>query len=422
MTGARAAALALMPLAAIASLGCELIAGIRDISWSPGLVEAGAPSDTAESAASSPMLDDGGETGDLGAVGPMNGDEGASNDMTPADGSTEASTPNSSEASTLAESASTDSAALSDAAEPSDASIDISAPPADAQSEVVACGVGTPLIRTTWATNPGTSASDNVCGIYNMFDGNLATRWSTNRLQMITPAEWVEIDLGCMQTFSELVLDATNDGTDYPRGYTVQVSTDGSTWTQVAKGTASAALAAIAFASTTARYVRVNQTGTAASNFWSIDELNICGTTSGICGGSPVSYPRDGWATNPGTAASDNSTAIGNMFDGSINTRWTPNRLQAASPSEWVEVDMGTSQPVSQVVLESFADCNDYPRGYAVQLSIDGATWMPWASGAGSSPFTNITSPSTTACYIKITQTGMSSANYWSIDELDVLH
>jgi beta-glucosidase len=340
------------------------------------------------------------------------------------DGSTQGSLLDSSEASTLEEASSNpEAAASSDAIESADVSVDGSAPPDAGQGDAGAgvCGEGTPLSRTAWATNPGTTASDNLCGIVNLFDGELTTRWSTNRLQTTSPAEWLEVDLGCLQTFSEIVLDATDDGSDYPRGYTVQVSTDDNTWTQVARGTGSTALMAVTFASTTARYVRINQTGTSTSNFWSIDKLNICGTTGGICG-SPTAYSRAGWTTNPGTTASDNAKSIGNMFDGAIGTSWTTGRLQVTSPSEWVEIDMGISQPVSQVTLQTFAECNDYPRGYALGVSLDNATWTPPATGAGSSPVTNITFPSTMARYIKITQTGSSSMNFWSIDELYVYH
>ena len=44
------------------------------------------------------------------------------------------------------------------------------------------------------------------------------------------------------------------------------------------------------------------------------------------------------------------------------------------------------------------------------------------ANGMGSSPVTTITFPQVTSRYLKITQTGSSPVNYWSIDELNVYH
>ena len=310
----------------------------------------------------------------------------------------------------------------SDSEASSEAPTDTGTPDA---GEGVLCESGEALSRTAWPTNPGTSASDNACGtngIINMFDGALTTRWSTGRVQETSPPEWLEIDLGCLQTFSQIVLDATDDPNDYPRGFTVSVSSDNSTWMQVASGAATTALTTIELASTTARYIQVKQTGIAPSNFWSVDELNVCGVTSGACQNAPTAYPRNGWATNPGTSASDNLASLGNMFDGALSTRWTTNRPQVTSPVEWVEVDMGVSQPFSEVMLQNFDDCNDYPRDYTLQTSNDNNNWTQLVSGAGSTPITTIVFPSTNARYIRIAQTGTAAATFWSIDEFYVLH
>jgi hypothetical protein len=305
-------------------------------------------------------------------------------------------------------------------------------PEADAFSEAAALADASPreagsvtckpLLRGAWGTNPGTTASDDKCGIINLFDGALTTRWSTGRTQTASPSEWLEIDLGCSQTFSRIFLDAANDINDYPRAYTVVVSNDNVAWTQIASGSGSPVVTTIDFASTTARYIKINQTGVAVSNFWSIDELNVCGTTNGNCPGAPTAYARNGWATNPGTTASDRVSDIGKMFDGALTTHWGTGRFQMISPPEWVEIDMGASQTFSQVTLQNFMSCDDYPRTYTLQVSTDNTNWMPLTSGPGSSPVTAIAVPSTMARYIKITQTGASTTNYWSIDELNVYH
>ena len=302
-----------------------------------------------------------------------------------------------------------------------EAAADGSSPP---EAGASICSSGSPLPRAAWTASLATTASDSTCGaidgVANMFDGLLTTRWSSNRAQAASPAEWVEVDLGCSQTFSELVLDGTDDPNDYPRGYAVQVSRDGTVWSPASTGVGASPLTRITFPPTTARYLKISETGS-SGNFWSIDELNVCGTTASACGAGATAYPRAGWATNPGTTASDNAGALDDMFDGLLSTRWTTNRVQAASPPEWVEVDMGVSQPFSRVTLQDWDECSDYPRAYTLQVSTDNATWTQLATGSATTPLTAIAFSATTARYIKITQTG-ASTNYWSIDELLVIH
>ena len=63
----------------------------------------------------------------------------------------------------------------------------------------------------------------------------------------------------------------------YPRGYTVQVSVDGTTWSKpVAEGKGDGARTTITFAPTRAKFLRITQTDTAAdAPNWSIGNLRI---------------------------------------------------------------------------------------------------------------------------------------------------
>jgi hypothetical protein len=132
-------------------------------------------------------------------------------------------------------------------------------------------------------------------------DSNLATRYSTG-----APAvgmEWFQVDLCRSVTVSGVTLDDTTDPTDQAAAYTVQVSLDGSTWTDVATSapisdagsesgagdagvdagvSALPAVLTITFPPVSARYVRFNQTGTlptsartGAPHWWSIDEFTV---------------------------------------------------------------------------------------------------------------------------------------------------
>ena len=63
-----------------------------------------------------------------------------------------------------------------------------------------------------------------------------------------------------------------------------------------------------------------------------------------------------------------------------------------------------------------------YPRGYSVQVSLDGATWSkPVAVGKGSGPRTTITFEPTRATFVRITQTDTpADAPAWSVRNLRV--
>jgi hypothetical protein len=131
------------------------------------------------------------------------------------------------------------------------------------------------LSRIGWAASA--SATESGGSPVNALDGNPATRWSTGAAQ--APGQWFQVDLGSAQTFQKLVLDATSSPNDYPRGYAVYVSSTGTDWSSlspVAMGSGSGAVTTITLsAAVTRRYVRIVQTGSAASWWWSIDEFNL---------------------------------------------------------------------------------------------------------------------------------------------------
>jgi glucosylceramidase len=121
---------------------------------------------------------------------------------------------------------------------------------------------------------PMSATASTPDGASNLVDDDATTRWTTGAAQ--APGQWLQVDLGSAQTLSRVVLDTGVDRGDYPRGYTLETSTDGSTWTQQASGAGSGQLTTIDFAPTTARYVRVTQTGSSGS-WWSVADLRVYG-------------------------------------------------------------------------------------------------------------------------------------------------
>ncbi|MHA6757777.1 discoidin domain-containing protein [Streptacidiphilus sp. PAMC 29251] len=128
------------------------------------------------------------------------------------------------------------------------------------------------LPRTGWTASASSSAAADPAS--NSIDGNAGTRWSTGAAQV--SGQYFQLDLGSAKTFNQLVLDTGSASTgDYPRGYTVQTSSDGVTWgATLATGAGSGQVTTVSFPSTTARYVRVTQTGSSGSWF-SVAEANL---------------------------------------------------------------------------------------------------------------------------------------------------
>jgi hypothetical protein len=92
---------------------------------------------------------------------------------------------------------------------------------------------------------------------------------------------WFQIDTGggTPPTFNQIALNSGAATGDYPRGYQVNVSSDGVNWGgSVTTGSGSSAVTTINFTSQTARYIRITQTGNISGIWWSIAELNVYGT------------------------------------------------------------------------------------------------------------------------------------------------
>jgi mono/diheme cytochrome c family protein/glucose/arabinose dehydrogenase len=118
------------------------------------------------------------------------------------------------------------------------------------------------------------SASDNNATAPLAIDGNPATRYTSGLPQH--PGQWYQVELPAEAEISGVKLDQRKFSTDFPRGYSVQVSTDGVTWEKpVAEGKRSGAVTEIGFAPVKTRFIRITQTGSVRNYFWSIGELQL---------------------------------------------------------------------------------------------------------------------------------------------------
>jgi glucosylceramidase len=102
-------------------------------------------------------------------------------------------------------------------------------------------------------------------------DGDASTRYSTGAAQ--TPGQYLQVDLGRPERLARLVLDTGASTGDYPAGYSVTVSQDGTDWSApVATGTGSGQLTTISLNGSPVRYVRVTLTAS-SGGWWSVADV-----------------------------------------------------------------------------------------------------------------------------------------------------
>ena len=270
--------------------------------------------------------------------------------------------------------------------------------------------MGTPLDRTGWTATASDESPWPNDALTNMLDGDGGTRYSSGAGQY--DGMWIQVDLGHEQTFNQVELDAGTSTSDYAPSADVYVSSDGTSWKKVGSVVANGQPEVASFASQSARYVKVVDTGS-AGNWWSIAEFNVYFNAD-----LATPLDRTGWTA----AASDESPwpndALAHILDGDISSRYSSGVSQY--DGMWVEVDMGQVQTFSKVALDSGSSTSDYARSADVYASSDGTNWTKVASVVGNGDEIELASfPAQTARYVKVVNTG-SAGNWWSIAEFDV--
>jgi glucosylceramidase len=138
-------------------------------------------------------------------------------------------------------------------------------------------GPGTPRLvsssRWTATANPP-GPTDPCCTgdvAANAADGDASTRYSTGAAQ--TPGQYLQVDFGRAIPAREVVFDTGVSLGDYPRGYAVSVSADGTAWrTVVADGNGSGQFTTVDLHGAPVRYVRMTLTA-AAGSWWSVADV-----------------------------------------------------------------------------------------------------------------------------------------------------
>lgn len=132
-----------------------------------------------------------------------------------------------------------------------------------------------PELRRNWKL----TASHGGDRTGNAVDGNPSSRWDTGSPQV--PGMWFTIELPEPALVASLELNTKGSDMDYPRGYMVQTSTDGQSWSDnVAEGRGDNPITIIELSlPEPTRFLKITQTGRVGNKYWSIHELSLHGLT-----------------------------------------------------------------------------------------------------------------------------------------------
>lgn len=117
----------------------------------------------------------------------------------------------------------------------------------------------------------------------------------------------------------------------------------------------------------------------------------------------------------PATASSaeNGSFTAPNAVDGNAGTRWS----SAFSDPQWIQVDLGGSQTVCEVVLSWEAA---YAKAYEIQLSANGTDWTTVAATTTGTGGTETRAVSGTGRYVRVYGTARATGYGYSLWELAV--
>ncbi|GGX70160.1 discoidin domain-containing protein [Streptomyces fructofermentans] len=270
-------------------------------------------------------------------------------------------------------------------------------------AQAPAAAAETPLSQGKFATsssdeNAGTPASSAV-------DGNTGTRWSS----AAADTQWLQVDLGASATVTRVVL---NWEAAYGKDYRIQVSDNGSSWSDIRTVTGGDGGTDTLDVSGQGRYVRMYGTARGTQYGYSLWEFQVFGDGGGT---SPTCGTANAAKDRPATASSteNGGTPAASAFDGNTGTRWSS---QASDP-QWVRVDLGSVQDICRVDLNWEAA---YGREFTLQASANGQDWTTLKTVTNGTGGTASYEVSGSGRYVRVHGTARGTAYGYSLWEVAV--
>ncbi|MBB5869823.1 hypothetical protein F4553_003202 [Allocatelliglobosispora scoriae] len=240
-------------------------------------------------------------------------------------------------------------------------------------------------------------------------NGGNADKWCSTGA-----TKWLQVDLGSNQSVNKFVVQHAGAGGEdagwNTRDFNIQTSTNGTSWTTAATVTANTAnITTHNITAVSARYLRLNVTngGTTGNAAARIYEFEAYGATAppptNLALGKAASADSSCGTTEGPEKAVNGSTSGGNA------DKWC-----SLGATKWLQVDLGSSQTVSQVVVKHAGSGGENAawntRDFNIQTSTNGTSWTTAATVTANTANTtthNITAVS--ARYLRLNVTTPSS-------------
>ncbi len=239
---------------------------------------------------------------------------------------------------------------------------------------------------------------------YRAFDGNATTGWAS---AVSTAPQWLHVDLGKRYTICQV---RVKWAAALAQAFEIQTSNDAQNWTALATIVGNQSSFNTIAVNGTGRFIRVYATVPATSAGYSINELEVSGT--------PVPNQLPNIALGkPAVASTTESLTItptSGAFDNSGTTRWAS--AQGIDPS-WLQVDLGGSYQISQVVLDWETALG---RDFQIQLSSDATTWVTATSVTSNTLYSNVMSITGTGRYVRMLGLKRGILAGYSLFEMEV--
>ncbi|MFY1674567.1 discoidin domain-containing protein [Plantactinospora sp. WMMB334] len=273
---------------------------------------------------------------------------------------------------------------------------------------------------------PATASSTEVPGAYlpsEAVDGNTGTRWAS----AYSASQWFQVDLGTATAVSRI---AINWEAAYARAFTIQFSSNGSSYTQAYATTTGTGGQQSIPVTGTARYVRINMTQRALEiygySFWEFQVFSGGGTPPTDppptdpppTGGTRLlSYNKPAQASSWQNDVNCNPCSPDKAFDHDPASRWATSSTTGWVDPGWISVDLGATAQISQVVLQWDPA---YATAYQIQVSSNGSSWSSIFSTTSGDGLKDVINATGTGRYVRMYGTARGGPYGYSLWEFSI--